>query len=193
MVSTADAGRARAGATFTAAARSPILAPALNDQGHGMTPYTQSGTWRGLVLATAVSGTLLLLAGFAGAIWSGGSPLAMLTHIASGVIGDAAWRGPVIGPLLGLLVHFVLIGVIVNLYVIAVVRVPALSRRWRLGGVVFGALAWMVLAVIASPRDWPPAFLALTSREAGVQILLHILLLGLPSAALLRRANGWRG
>ncbi|SDA15875.1 hypothetical protein SAMN03159340_00766 [Sphingomonas sp. NFR15] len=158
-----------------------------------MTPYTQSGTWRGLVLATAVSGTLLLLAGFAGAIWSGGSPLAMLTHIASGVIGDAAWRGPVIGPLLGLLVHFVLIGVIVNLYVIAVVRVPALSRRWRLGGVVFGALAWMVLAVIASPRDWPPAFLALTSREAGVQILLHILLLGLPSAALLRRANGWRG
>ena len=154
-------------------------------------PYTRSGTWRGLVLATAVSGTLLLLAGFAGAIWSGGSPLAMLTHTASGVIGDAAWRSPLIGPLLGLLVHFVLIGVIVDLYVIAAVRLPALARHWRVGGVLFGVLAWMLLTVIASPRDWPPAFLNLTPREAAVQMLLHILLLGLPTAVLIRLANRW--
>jgi len=154
-------------------------------------PYTRSGTWRGLVLATAVTGTLLLLAGFAGAIWSGGSPLAMLTHTASGVIGDAAWRSPLIGPLLGLLVHFVLIGVIVDLYVIAAVRLPALARHWRVGGVLFGVLAWMLLTVIASPRDWPPAFLNLTPREAAVQMLLHILLLGLPTAVLIRLANRW--
>ncbi|RZF64909.1 hypothetical protein EWE75_08575 [Sphingomonas populi] len=156
------------------------------------TPYTRSGTWRGLVLATAVSGTLLLLAGFAGAIWSGGSPLAMLTSTASGVIGDAAWRGPVTGPLLGLLVHFVLIGVIVDLYVIAAVRLPALVRHWRVSGVLFGILAWMLRTVIASPRDWPPAFLNLTPREAAVQILLHILLLGLPTAFLVKLANRWR-
>lgn len=156
------------------------------------TPYTRSGTWRGLVLATAVSGTLLLLAGFAGAIWSGGSPLAMLTHTASGVIGDAAWRGPVIGPLLGLLVHFVLIAVIVDLYVIAALRIPAMNRHWRASGIVFGVIAWGILAVIASPRDWPPAFLNLMPREAAVQILLHILLLGLPTALLVRLSNDWR-
>ncbi|AOH86168.1 hypothetical protein AWL63_21625 [Sphingomonas panacis] len=156
------------------------------------TPYTRSGTWRGLVLATAVSGTLLLLAGFAGAIWSGGSPLAMLTSTASSVIGDAAWRAPVIGPLLGLLVHFVLIGVIVDLYVIVAIRMPALVRHWRIAGVLFGILAWVLRTVIASPRDWPPAFLNLTLREAFVQMLLHILLLGLPTAMLTRLANRWR-
>jgi len=155
--------------------------------------YTRSGTWRGLVLATAVSGTLLLLAGFAGAIWSGGSPLAMLTSTASGVIGDAAWRGPVTGPLLGLLVHFVLIGVIVDLYVIAAIRLPALNRQWRVSGVLFGVIAWVLRTVIASPRDWPPAFLSLMPREAAVQILLHILLLGLPTALLVRLASRWRG
>ncbi|CAN5374332.1 hypothetical protein BH10PSE15_BH10PSE15_01530 [soil metagenome] len=157
------------------------------------TPYTRSGTLRGLVLATAFAGTLLLLASFAGAIWSGGSPAAMLTNIASGVIGDAAWRGPLIGPLLGLAVHFVLIGMLADLYMIAAVRLPSLNRHWRGSGAVFGILAWVARCVISAPRDWPPAFLTLTPREAAVQILLHILLLGLPVALFTRFASRWRG
>lgn len=156
------------------------------------TSYTRSGTFRGLVLATAVAGTLLLLAGFAGAIWSGGSPLAMLTSLASGVIGDAAWRGLVIGPLLGLVVHFFLIGLIVDLYVIVAIRVPAVNRHWRSSGALFATLAWIARCTIAAPRDWPPAFLTLTPRETLVQILLHILLLGLPVALVTRLASRWR-
>jgi hypothetical protein len=156
------------------------------------TPYTRSGTLRGLVLATALTGTLLLLADFAGAIWSGGSPLAMLTGIASGVIGDAAWRGPVTGPLLGLLVHFVVVGVLVDLYIVASIRMAALNHHWRISGVVFGVLAWIVRNTLAAPRDWPPAFLTLTPREAVVQILLHVALLGLPVALLVRWAARWK-
>jgi len=156
------------------------------------TPYTRSGTLRGLVLATALTGTLLLLASFAGAIWSGGSPTALLTGIASGVIGDAAWRGPVMGPLLGLLVHFIVIGVLVDLYIVASIRLSALNRHWRSSGVVFGALAWIVRNTLAAPRDWPPAFVALTPREMVVQILLHVALLGLPVALLTRWAARWK-
>jgi hypothetical protein len=156
------------------------------------TRYTQSGTLRGLTLATAVAGTLLLLASFAGAIWSGGSPLAMLTDIASGLIGDAAWREPVGGPLLGLLVHFLVIGLLADLYLITTIRLPVLNRHWRVSGALFGVFAWCVRCVIASPRAWPPAFLSLTPREATVQMLLHILLLGLPVALLTRWAARWR-
>lgn len=156
------------------------------------TPYTRSGTLRGLVLATAVAGTLLLLAGFAGAIWSGGSPLAMLTDIASGVIGDAAWRGPVTGPLLGLLVHFVVIWVLIDLYVVTSIRVPALNHHWRASGAIFGVIAWIVRSLLSAPRDWPPAFASLTASEAIVQAALHVLLLGLPAALLIRWAARWK-
>ncbi|WP_267387969.1 hypothetical protein [Sphingomonas sp. GC_Shp_3] len=156
------------------------------------TPYTRSGTLRGLVLATALTGTLLLLAGFAGAIWSGGSPAAMLTGIASGVIGDAAWQGPVMGPVLGLLVHFGVIAVLVDLYVVASIRMAGLNRHWRISGAAFGTIAWMVRSTLAAPRDWPPAFLDLTAREMAVQILLHVALLGLPVALLTRWASRWK-
>jgi len=157
------------------------------------TPYTRSGTLRGLVLATAVTGTLLLLASFAGAIWSGGSPAAMLTNIASGIIGDAAWRDPLIGPVLGLLVHFIVIGALADLYIVASIRISALNRHWRVSGALFGLVAWMVRSTLAAPRDWPPAVFGLTAREAVAQILLHVLLLGLPVALLTRWAARWKG
>jgi hypothetical protein len=156
------------------------------------TPYTRSGTLRGLVLATALSGTLLLLAGFAGAIWSGGSPLAMLTEIAAGVIGDAAWRGVASGPLLGLLLHFIVIGVLVDIYIVLSIRLPALNRHWRTSGVLLGAATLIVRSLLASPRAWPPALVTLTPSQTVLQALLHIVLLGLPVALLTRWAARWK-
>lgn len=156
------------------------------------TPYTRSGTLRGLVLATAVSGTLLLLAGFVGAVWSGGSPLALLTGIASDVIGDAAWRGVATGPLLGLLLHFIVIGVLTDLYSILSIRLPALNRHWRISAAALGFATWVARSLIASQREWPPAFVALTPRDVVIQVLLHSLLFGVPVALLTRWAARWK-
>jgi hypothetical protein len=156
------------------------------------TPFTRSGTLRGLVLATAVAGTLLLLADFVGAIWSGGSPLAMLTGIAAGVIGDAAWRGVTTGPLLGLLLHFIVIGVLVDLYIVLSIRLPVLNRHWRMSGIVLGIAAWIVRSLLAAPGAWPPAMMTLSPLEVALQALLHILLLGLPVAVLTRWAARWK-
>ena len=77
-----------------------------------------SGLLRPILLATAVAGTLDILAAVGLSLFFGREPAAMLRGVASGPFpGASAWGSA--GSVLGLAVHFTLMAVMATVYMIA--------------------------------------------------------------------------
>ena len=83
---------------------------------------------------------------------SGARPMGILHSIAAGWVGrDAARAGGITTAALGLVSHFLIAVLIVTVYVIVSGVWPALRRRWVIGGLVFGILAYFVMTFVVVP------------------------------------------
>ncbi|MDO7842433.1 hypothetical protein [Sphingomonas immobilis] len=152
-----------------------------------MTRYTASGVLRALILATMVAGTLDILAAF---LFAGTAPANVLRAVASGVIGTAGANSH-IGAAVGLLLHFTLMAVFANLYLIAVMRAPALNHTPVLSGIAFGLLVWILMYHFVLPIRWPGLYPINTQREVARQLLAHVAFVGIPIALIVRSASNW--
>lgn len=137
-------------------------------------------------VATAVAGMLDLLAAIALTLWHGKRSVeAMLTTIASGPLPSATKMGA-LGPVIGLLVHFVLIAVMVILYMLASNQLPAIKRQPWLWGPLYGLATYAVMNLIVVPWRWPAAW-PTTTEGIVTQLFCHIALVGLPIALVARK------
>ncbi|MEP6983276.1 MAG: hypothetical protein ABI853_06490 [Sphingomicrobium sp.] len=109
----------------------------------------------------------------------------MLRFVASGPFPAATGWGAA-GSVLGLAVHFALMGIIVACFVIAARNVPALTDRPWLAGLIYGLITYVVMNLIVvplrSPAAWPPAPLSVAT-----QLFAHVVLVGWPTAFITRR------
>lgn len=138
-----------------------------------------------IIVATLVCGTLDILFATILTLMRGKDPAAMLRFVASGPFPDAPNWGAG-GSALGLAVHFTLMAIMVAVFVIVARRVPALTARPWLSGLIYGLITYAVLDLIVVPlrfpAAWPPAPLSI-----GTQLFAHITLVGWPTAFLARR------
>ena len=74
--------------------------------------------------------------------------------IASGLLGEQAFSGGLKAAVLGALLHFAISIAAAALYLWAAFRYRALIRRWLIGGVVFGILAYLVMNVVVVPLSY---------------------------------------
>lgn len=141
---------------------------------------------RPIALATAIAGTLDIIAAFIFAGMSGVSPLAALRFVASGPFGDAIPATPA-WSLVGLLVHFAIMACMATAYLLAARFIPALLRSPVVAGLAYGVLLWGVMYWIVRPMRWPAMPLPHTAWDIGSALFSHCILVGLPIALIAAR------
>ena len=138
-----------------------------------------------IAFATLVCGTLdILLAVILSSIYGKG-PATMLRGVASGPFPGASEWGAA-GSLLGLLTHFVLMGVMVTVFMLAARRVPALTANPWLWGLVYGLITYVAMNLIVVPVRFG-APLPPSTRAIVTQLFAHVVLVGWPTAFIARR------
>lgn len=143
-----------------------------------------------IIVATLVAGVLDIAAVFAFWLSRGVPPDAILRSIATSVLGEAAMSGGAAA--LGLALHVFVSFVFAAAYVIAALRLPVLKQRPVTFGLLYGALAYVIMTLGVVPlslatfgQSWPPPLLNLAAS-----VSIHLFLFGLPIALVTSRMRG---
>ncbi len=141
--------------------------------------------WKPIGIATLLCGTLDILLAVFLTLSRGKEPAAMLRFVASGPFPRASEWG-VAGSILGLVVHFALMGIMVAIFVLAARARPSILDRPLLAGLIYGLITYVAMNLIVVPlrfpAAWPPSPLGI-----GTQLFAHIFLVGIPTALIARR------
>jgi len=119
----------------------------------------------------------------------GGYPLiTVYQYMASGAMGSAAFDGGVPTALLGLFFHFVVSLAVAGVFILSAGRIPLLRRHAIPGSLVYGFGVFIVMNMIVMPLTAAPPLPAPTTPQLIVNILDHVLVVGLPLGILVRRS-----
>ncbi len=136
-----------------------------------------------ILKATAIAGTLDILAAMGLTLWFGRKIDGMLRYVASGPFPAATDWGAG-GAALGLAVHFALMAVMAAAFVFAANRRPQLKASPVLWGVLYGLATYVVMNLIVVPLRFGtmPGTISIAT-----QLFCHIVLVGIPIALVARR------
>jgi hypothetical protein len=108
-----------------------------------------------------------------------------LQGIASGLLGAKSYEGGVATAILGLVIHFFIAFVVVSILYLASRKIRFLTTQPIVSGILYGIGVYLVMYWIVLPSVFP-TFRHRLSNEL-IELAIHICLIGLPSALLLRR------
>ena len=131
-----------------------------------------------IAIATAIAGTLDILAAIISTLIAGKAPIHMLQSVASGPLGAVALTSPAYAAA-GLLVHFAIMACIVTAYMLVARQSRLLLDRPILAGTLYGILLWLVMYWVVLPLRFSaphPSQLAAIAQ----QLFCHIVLVGIP-------------
>lgn len=135
---------------------------------------------RPIAIATAVSGALDILFAIILTLLYGREPANMLRYVASGPFPSAKEWGAS-GAVLGLVVHFTLMGIMATIFVLASRRYPDLLNSPIKWGVIYGLITYFAMNWVVVPLRFdsplPPKTMAILT-----QLFAHIILVGIPFA-----------
>jgi hypothetical protein len=142
-------------------------------------------TGKRIGVATAIAGTLDILAAIALTLYFGKrSVAAMLSFVASGPFANTNLGD--LGPVAGLLVHFALMAIMAVVFILAADRIPALKQQPLPWGILYGEATYVVMNLIVLPWRFgtplPPSNVAIVT-----QLFCHIVLVGIPIALVARK------
>jgi hypothetical protein len=122
------------------------------------------------------------------AIARGSTVTRLMQFIASGLLGPTAFQGGLATVALGLALHFVIAFSLVAVFYAATRSFGFLRRQAVVSGLVYGLIVFGVMNLIVLPLS------AATPRHSLsgdlIQIGIHMFVIGLPTALLVRRFSG---
>lgn len=139
-----------------------------------------------IIIATAIAGTLDIVAAFYFAGRAGMSASGVLHFVASGPFGDRALTGGGFA-IAGLLVHFTIMACMAAVFMLAAVRLPLLLNRPIVAGSAYGLSLWFVMYWIVRPARWPRLAPSTDPARIAEQLFCHLILVGIPIALVARR------
>ena len=108
-----------------------------------------------------------------------------LQGIASGLLGTKSYEGGIATAILGLVIHFFIAFVVVSILYLASRKIRFLTTQPIVSGILYGIGVYLVMYWIVLPSVFP-TFRHRLSNES-IELAIHICLIGLPIAFLLRR------
>jgi uncharacterized membrane protein YagU involved in acid resistance len=108
-----------------------------------------------------------------------------LQGIAAGLLGTKSYEGGMATAVLGLIIHFFIAFVVVSIFYLASRKIRFLTAQPVVSGVLYGIGVYIVMYWIVLPSAFP-TFRHRLSNEL-IELAIHICLIGLPAAFLLRR------
>ena len=133
----------------------------------------RSGT-RAVVVGGSIGGALDLTFALTFAAVNGVGPLHLLQ--------TAAYEGGPPAAVLGFAAHFALSYGWAALFVAAASRMPRMAARPLLAGVLFGVLVFFAMRLVVLPLSAFPHPVSFKPLAAGLDLLSHMFLFGLPIA-----------
>ena len=130
----------------------------------------------------SIGGALDLAFALTFAAANGVGPLQLLQTVASGLLGSAAYEGGLPVAVLGFAAHFALSYGWAALFVGAAPRVPRMAARPLLAGLLFGVLVFFAMRLVVLPLSAFPHPVSFKPLAAGLDLLSHMFLFGLPIA-----------
>src|SRR6201997_2148147 len=108
-----------------------------------------------------------------------------LQGIAAGLLGAKSYQGGMATAVLGLALHFFIAFLVVTIFYLANRKIPFLTAHAFICGVLYGIGVYIVMYWIVLPSAFS-TFRHRTSNEL-IELAIHICLIGLPTAFILRR------
>ena len=144
-----------------------------------------SEAFRAILTAGLVVGVLDISSAFV--IWwqRGVGARRGLQGIAAGLLGGSAFDGGLVTAGLGLALHFFVAFVVVSVFYVASRKIPFLARQPIVSGVLYGIGVYLVMFWCVLPRVFS-TFRHRLSNDL-LQLAIHICLIGLPTAFIVRR------
>lgn len=118
----------------------------------------------------------------------GGYPLtAVYQYIASGALGEAAFAGGIATALLGVLFHFIISLIVAGVFILSAGRISLVRRYPVASSLLYGVGVFIVMGMVVTPLSAAPPLPAPTTPQLILNILEHVLVIGLPLGILVRR------
>ena len=147
--------------------------------GLNITTVPQAILWSGLVagILDAVAGVIVFF------VYFKMNPLQVLQFIASGVHGPSAIDNGSGVPMViaGMIYHFAISFVVAVIYFYAYPKIGIFSKHKILSGLIYGLGIWLVMNLLVLPNSNIPKA-PFDAGLAAVQIIWHMVLVGLPIA-----------
>ena len=122
------------------------------------------------------------------AVSRGATVTRLLQFVASGLIGQNAFQGGVATAALGLGLHFVIAFSLVAVFYAASRRIAFLRRQAGASGIVYGLVVYGFMNLVVLPLSAAKPRHTLSGDL--IQIGIHMFVIGLPTALLVRRFSG---
>jgi hypothetical protein len=144
-----------------------------------------AGAFRAILTTGLVVGVLDISSAFV--IWweRGVGARRGLQGIAAGLLGDSAFDGGLVTAGLGLALHFVVAFVVVTIFYLASRKISFLTKQPFVSGVLYGIGVYIVMFWFVLPTVFS-TFRHRLSNDL-LQLAIHICLIGLPTALIVRR------
>ena len=143
----------------------------------------------GAIVITAIMvGCMDIIAACIMAVARGSTAMRLLQFVASGLLGRRAFEGGIATAALGLAAHFVVTFGVVAVFYFVGRKVALLRQRPVASGIAYGLIVWLVMNLVVLPLS------AARPRHALVpdliQVAIHMFIIGVPTALLIRRFSG---
>lgn len=112
----------------------------------------------------------------------------VLQSVASGLLGAAALKGGWQTAALGLVLHFFIAFSAAAIFYFAARAVPILVRRPILSGILYGLAIFVVMNLVVLPLSAFPRKVTFPLLATTTGVAVHMFLIGLPIALVVRRA-----
>lgn len=141
-------------------------------------------TIRTIAITGLIVGAMDITAAMIQAILRGATATRLLQFVASGLIGQKAFQGGAATAALGLGLHFVIAFTLVTVFYFASRSFVFLRRYAVVSGLVYGLIVFGVMNLIVLPLSAAKPRHSLTGDL--IQIGIHVFIIGLPTALLVR-------
>jgi hypothetical protein len=108
-------------------------------------------------------------------------PLRVWQGVASGLLGERAFREGWVSGGFGLLLHALIAFSVAAVFVVACLQFPFLARAYWISGPLYGVIVFLVMNFAVVPLSLRPERPA-SSEVIFVQMIIHVLFVGLPIA-----------
>src|SRR5580700_1903279 len=108
-------------------------------------------------------------------------PLRVWQGVASGLLGERAFREGWVSGGFGLLLHFGIAVSVATVFVEACLQFPFLARAYWISGPLYGVIVFLVMNLAVVPLSLRPARPA-SSPVIFVQLIIHVPFVGMPIA-----------
>ena len=149
-------------------------------------PSEKSRAFPAIAWATLVTGVLDISSAFILSYPKGVGPIRVLQGVAAGLVGrEAAINGGLATAGLGLAIHFFIAFVVASVFYLASRKLLFLTRHSVISGLLYGVVVYGFMYWIVMPLAYPVVHPSV-SRDVTA-VFVHMFLIGLPVALIIRR------